>query len=83
VSLAVNGDIVYVLNSQSNSVARFAFTKGHLSYQQTCVLPAAPRPLDPPYPATASSQWPPRSPARSGSAPTAGTWSWRPSRDPS
>jgi 6-phosphogluconolactonase (cycloisomerase 2 family) len=53
VSLAVNGDIVYVLNSQSNSVARFAFTKGHLSYQQTCVLPAAPRPLDPPYPATA------------------------------
>jgi 6-phosphogluconolactonase (cycloisomerase 2 family) len=54
VSLAVNGDTVYVLNAQSNSVARFAITNGHLSYQQTCVLPAAPRPLDPPYPATAS-----------------------------
>ena len=54
VSLAVNGDTVYVLNSQSNSFARFAITNGHLSYQQTCVLPAAPRPLDPPYPATAS-----------------------------
>jgi DNA-binding beta-propeller fold protein YncE len=53
VSLAVNGDTVYVLNSQSNSVARFAITNGHLSYRQTCVLPAAPRPLDPPYPATA------------------------------
>ena len=53
VSLAVNGDTVYVLNSQSNSVARFAITNGHLSYQQTCVLQAAPRPLDPPYPATA------------------------------
>ncbi len=53
VSLAVSGDTVYVLNSESNSVARFAFANGHLSYQQTCVLPAAPRPLDPPYPATA------------------------------
>ena len=53
VSLAVNGDTVYVLNAQSNSVARFAITNGHLSYQQTCVLPAAPRPLDSPYPATA------------------------------
>ena len=53
VSLAVNGNTVYVLNSQSNSVARFAITNGHLSYQQTCVLPAAPRPLDPPYQATA------------------------------
>jgi len=53
VSLAVNGDTVYVLNAQSNSVARFAITNGHLSYQQTCALPAAPRPLDPPYPATA------------------------------
>jgi DNA-binding beta-propeller fold protein YncE len=53
VSLAVNGDTVYVLNAQSNSVARFAVTKDHLSYRQTWVLPAAPRPLDPPYPATA------------------------------
>jgi DNA-binding beta-propeller fold protein YncE len=53
VSLAVNDDTVYVLNAQSNSVARFAITNGHLSYRQTCVLPAAPRPLDPPYPATA------------------------------
>jgi DNA-binding beta-propeller fold protein YncE len=53
VSLAVNGDTVYLLNSQSNSVARFAVTNGHLSYRQTCVLPAPPRPLDPPYPATA------------------------------
>ena len=53
VSLAVNGDTVYVLNAQSNSVARFAITNGHLSYQQSCVLPAPPRPLDPPYPATA------------------------------
>ena len=54
VSLAVNGDTVYVLNAQSNSVARFSVTNGHLSYRQTCVLPAAPRPLDPPYPATAA-----------------------------
>jgi 6-phosphogluconolactonase (cycloisomerase 2 family) len=54
VSLAVHGDTVYVLNSQSNSVARFAISHGHLNYQQTCVLPAAPRPLDPPYAATAS-----------------------------
>jgi 6-phosphogluconolactonase len=54
VSLAVNGDTVYVLNSQSNSVARFNVTHDHLNYQQTCVLPAAPRPLDPPYAATAS-----------------------------
>jgi 6-phosphogluconolactonase len=54
VSLAVNGDTIYVLNAQSNSVARFAITNGQLRYQQTCVLPAAPRPLDPPYPATAS-----------------------------
>lgn len=53
VSLAVNGDTVYVLNSQSNSVTRLAITNGRLSYRQTCVLPAAPRPLDPPYPATA------------------------------
>jgi 6-phosphogluconolactonase len=53
VSLAVNGDTVYALNSQSNSVARFGITHGHLSYQQSCVLPAAPRPLDAPYPATA------------------------------
>jgi DNA-binding beta-propeller fold protein YncE len=53
VSLAAARDTVYVLNSQSNSVTRFAIAKGHLSYQQTCVLPAAPRPLDPPYPATA------------------------------
>lgn len=53
VSLAVGRDTVYVLNSQSNSLARFTITNGHLSYQQTCLLPAAPRPLDPPYPATA------------------------------
>jgi DNA-binding beta-propeller fold protein YncE len=53
VSLAVNGDTVYVLNSQSDSVARFAIAHGRLSYQQTCVLAAPPRPLDPPYPATA------------------------------
>lgn len=45
---------VYVLNSQSNSVARFAVANGQLRYQQSCVLPAAARPLDPPYAATAS-----------------------------
>ncbi|HZS15681.1 MAG TPA: beta-propeller fold lactonase family protein [Candidatus Dormibacteraeota bacterium] len=52
VSIAVNGDTVYVLNSESNSVTRFAVAHGQLNAQQTCALPVAPRPLDPPYPAT-------------------------------
>src|SRR5215469_17827460 len=44
VSLAVNGDTVYVLNSESNSVTRLVVANGHLRNQQTCALPAAPHP---------------------------------------
>jgi 6-phosphogluconolactonase (cycloisomerase 2 family) len=53
VSLTVDGDNVFVLNSESNTIARLTVTNGHLSLRQTCAIPAPPRPLDPPYPATA------------------------------
>lgn len=52
VSVAVDGDAVYVLNAESNSVAHLTVTSKTLRLDQSCDLPTPVRGFDAPYAAT-------------------------------